>query len=240
MKRKNFAQGFFTLVFLLFVNISSVFAQDEPTGGGGMRSPIPLAPGHDDRLIFDLTLDNFAVSPSSLEVNIPKSRGINIKLMKDKLIKNSRFSFGYGLGFSSQNFDTDRFIVFDDSLDVTFFVPFDSATDVKRNKLSVNYLDLPLEFRFRTTPNSKNNSFKIAIGFKIGVLLQSHIKYEDGDGKVKFYNIENLYKYRYGVDARIGYGIWGLNAYYSLLPLFDEKKAPEVVPISFGLSITPF
>jgi hypothetical protein len=229
------------LFILFFMSVSSLIAQDQPVAErNSTRSPIPLAPGHDDRLIFDLTLDNYAESPASMEVNLIKSRGINIKLMKDKLIKNTLFSFGYGLAFGSQNFDTDRFIIIDDTLGYTHFLHIDPAIDVKRNKLSVNYLDLPLELRFRTRPNSKNNSFKLAIGFKIGVLLQSHIKYEDNDGKVKFFNINNLTKYRYGVDARVGYGIWGLNAYYSLIPLFDEDKAPTLIPISFGLSITPF
>jgi hypothetical protein len=227
-----------TLVFLVSINFSDVYAQEQP--GTGRTTPIPLAPGHDDRLILDLTLDNYAVRPASLEVNIIKSRGVNIKLMKDRLIRNTLFSFGYGLAFGSQNFDTDRFIIVDDTLGHTYFVSIDPAVDVKTNKLSVNYLDLPFEFRFRTSPNTKNNSFKIALGFKIGVLLQSHVKYEDDGGKLKLFNINNLNKYRYGVDSRIGYGIWGLNAYYSLISLFDEEKAPNVVPVSFGLSITPF
>lgn len=224
------------LYFLVF-SVTSAHAQES---SGAMRSPIPMAPGLDDRFVLDLTLDNFAQSPSSMEVNIIKSRGINIKLMKDRLFKNSLFGFGYGLAFGSQNFDTDRFILVDDTLGHTHFVAIDPAVDVKRNKLSVNYLDLPLELRFRTKPNSKNNSFKLSVGFKIGVLLQSHIKYEDDDGKVKFFNINNLNKYRYGVDGRMGYGIWGLNVYYSLIPLFDDDKAPTLVPLSFGLSITPF
>jgi hypothetical protein len=227
-----------TLIFLVSINFSYVYAQEQP--GTGRTNPIPLAPGHDDRLILDLTLDNYAERPASLEVNIIKSRGVNIKLMKDRLIRNTLFSFGYGLAFGSQNFDTDRFIIVDDTLGHTHFVSIDPAIDVKTNKLSVNYLDLPLELRFRTSPNAKNNSFKIALGFKIGVLLQSHIKYEDDDGKEKLFNINNLNKYRYGVDTRIGYGIWGLNAYYSLISLFNEDKAPNVVPVSFGLSITPF
>ena len=231
----------YLLPFLLSaIMLTNVNAQETPPGEGGIRSPIPLAEGHDDRLIIDITLDNFAQRPANMEVNTIKSRGVNVKLMKDKLIKNSRFSIGYGLAFGSQNFDTDRFILVDDTIGHTHFVAIDPNVDVKRNKLSVNYLDLPLELRFRSKPLKKDNQLKLAIGFKIGVLLQSHVKYEDDDGKVKFYNIDNLNKYRYGVDARLGYGIWGLNAYYSLLPLFDEDKAPTLIPLSFGLSITPF
>lgn len=239
MKFNNIFLWFFAIAIIL-LTANTGFAQEEGGGGNTLKNPIPLAPGHDDRLVIDITLDNFAVSPAYMEVNIIKSRGVNIKLMKDKLIRNSLFSFGYGLAFGSQNFDTDRFILVDDTLGHTHFVKMDPNIDVKQNKLSVNYLDLPLELRFRTKPLAKNNSFKLAVGFKFGVLLQSHIKYEDDDGKVKFFHIDNLNKYRYGVNARMGYGVWGLNAYYSLIPLFDADKAPELVPLSFGISITPF
>ena len=229
----------FSLVYFLF-NFSIVTAQEETLSTPALKSPIPLAPGNDDRLIIDITLDNFAESPASMEVNTFKSRGVNMKLMKDKLISNPSFSIGYGLAFGSQNFDTDRLIIVDDTAGRTHFVPIDPNIDVNKNKLSVNYLDLPIELRFRSKTINKDNKFKISAGFKIGILLQSHIKYDDDDGKVKYYRIKNLNKYRYGLEGRIGYGIWGLNAYYSLIPLFDEDKAPRLVPVSFGLSITPF
>lgn len=236
---KQFLIIILSLVYFL-LNVSIAKAQEETPPPPAVKSPIPLAPGLDDRLIIDITLDNFAESPASMEVNTFKSRGINVKLMKDKLINNSSFSIGYGLAFGSQNFDTDRLIITDDTAGRTHFVAVDPNVDVKKNKLSVNYLDIPLELRYRSKTIKKDNKFKISAGFKIGILLQSHIKYDDNDGKVKYYRIKNLNKYRYGVEGRIGYGIWGLNAYYSLLPLFDENKAPELVPVSFGLSITPF
>ena len=54
-----------------------------------------------------------------------------------------------------------------------------------------DYVDVPLEIRFKTKADAQNQSFKFAVGFKGGYLVNSHTKYKDSGGKIKIYDIKN-------------------------------------------------
>jgi hypothetical protein len=109
----------------------------------------------------------------------------------------------------------------------------------------MTYIDIPLEFRVRGTPNKKTGwQWKLAAGFKFGFLVGSKWKYKgeslDNSGEdVKFKDVKvaNMNKLRYGVYLRGGYGMFNLFCYYSLSNTFVANKGPKMNPIVFGLSI---
>jgi len=206
----------------------------------------------EDFLISEFFSDiwqNTPTQPASLKPKLI-NRGYNAYAMLDNPIMNSNFSFAFGIGISIHNLYSNCIPteVLDTSgkpTGVTEFLAIPDNIKYKKNKLSLFYTDIPLELRFRTK-NSSNN-FKIAAGFKVGYLLQSHIKYEgdrfdniEGTIKYKEYKIANIETLRYGVTGRIGYGRYNLNVYYALTNLFAEGKGPEMYPISVGLAVTPF
>ena len=43
-------------------------------------------------------------------------------------------------------------------------------------KLVNAYFEFPLEFRFCSNPENTNKSFKVALGFKVGILMDAHTK----------------------------------------------------------------
>lgn len=198
---------------------------------------IPFIPkkksASDEKLIIDINLDNWLNIPDSIKTKTFRSRGMNLYFMKDMPFGASPFSFGIGLGISSHNVHSNAAVTY--SGDTTFLSPVSSSISYDLNKLSINYLDIPLELRFRTKGNTK---FKWALGFKAGYLINSHTKYRDKEGKIKVYDIDNLMKYRYGVSTRIGIGQINLTGFYSLSPLFTGGMGPDVIPYSFGISLT--
>ena len=87
-------------------------------------------------------------------------------------------------------------------------------------------------------------SFKLAVGFKFGVLLSSYMKYKGDDPsntadnlKIKVYNLDNISSTRYGLTGRIGYADVSIFGYYSLSTLF-EKNGPQVTPFAIGLTFS--
>lgn len=219
-----------------------------------------------DRIVIDIFSDIWMDVPSDTAIT-PKTinRGSNIYLFRDMPMGKSNFSFAVGLGISAHNLYSDAVPVKEttityDSLGVpevnytgnTVFekIPeeINSTTiEVKNNKLTVVYLDLPLELRFRA--NNEESKFKFAIGFKGGYMLSNHTKYhgndytntDNGDDlKLKEYKILNIETYRFGPTFRIGWGWFNFSAYYSLSPLFKKNKGPEMYPISAGITLTPF
>jgi hypothetical protein len=199
-----------------------------------------------DRLAMDFTYDLALNMPDSIKTK-GFSRGFNIYFMYDVVLGKSRFSIAPGFGLGTNNYFHNNTISSDTA--GTYFNPIASDIKVKKNKLSLTYLDIPIEFRFRSKPNAKDNSWKFAVGFKAGLLIHNKWKYkgeevrqgpafEEGrEVKFKEYNIENLNRFRYGVTARAGYGVWNVFAFYGISELFKEGRGPGMTPLSIGVSI---
>ena len=194
-----------------------------------------------DRLVFDLTADILLNRPDSVEMK-GLSRGVNIYFMYDLPLGKSNFSVAPGIGIGTSNYYFKSSITSDST--GTQLRPISSDIDFKKSKIGLTYIDIPVEFRFRSKPNEKNKSWKIAAGFKGGILIQDKWKYKGEDlsnngedVKFKQFNIENLNKFRYGVTLRGGYGMLNAFVYYSLSDLFETNKGPSLTPLSFGISI---
>lgn len=173
--------------------------------------------------------------------------GFNVYFMYDVVIKNSPISIAPGIGIGTENWTHNSQMIFTDSF--THFEPFDTTVNYKKSKLGLTYIDIPLELRFRSKPNAKNWSWKLAAGFKIGFLIRSKWKYKgeeyragyqmiEGESvKFKEFGVPNLETIRYGVTGRGGFGPFNLHFYYSLSSLFTEGKSIDLQPITFGISI---
>ena len=75
----------------------------------------------------------------------------------------------------------------------------------KRAKVNTNYVDIPLELRFRI-----KDQVKIGVGFKLGILVMGKTKYvgPDEDGTIiheKLTYIKNLERYTYSATLRVGW-----------------------------------
>ena len=120
----------------------------------------------------------------------------------------------------------------------------------KRAKINANYVDIPLELRFRI-----KDQFKIGIGFKLGILVMAKTKYvgpDYTDGSVltnengnivheKLTYIKNLERYTYSVTLRAGWKWVSAFASYQLNPVFEVgHDAPVIHPLSVGFTLAPF
>ncbi len=194
-----------------------------------------------DNLVVDFNLDNWMDAPNDVKVRT-YSLGFNAYLMHDIQFGNSNFSFAIGGGVSSHNVHSNgEFINLIDSIQGTTYTnlkSFAPTYNYKKNKLSTNYIDVPLELRFKSKGTA--NVFRMAVGFKAGYLVNIHSKTRDDDGLRKGFIFDNALEYRYGITGRIGFGKLNLTGYYALTPLFQEGKGVELTPYSIGLSVFVF
>lgn len=199
--------------------------------------------GSRDRLVLDLNWNGWINTPDSVSVDW-YSRGLNAYFMYDLQFGNSTFSLAPGIGLGFDNIYHNAQFSATDSMG-TLILPIPDSIDYKKNKFSTIYLDIPLELRFRSKPNSKNKSFKIGAGVKLGLLISSYTKFA-GEGntfgipqdevKLKIYKVPNMEKLRYGLTARVGYGPFNLVGFYGLSKLFEDGKGPGMSPITIGFS----
>ena len=153
----------------------------------------------------------------------------------------SNFSFAIGLGINIHNLYWNyRYKGSSDSLQ---FVKIESSLAYKRSKLTLPYLEIPIEFRFKT-----KSKFAVSLGFKAGYMIYGHSKWVGDDYldstnntlKISVKNIKNIEKFAYGPTLRVGYKWFHVNAYYSLASVFQKGKGPDIYPISVGFVLLPF
>jgi hypothetical protein len=165
--------------------------------------------------------------------------------MRTYQVKESNFAFAIGLGLGIHNFFSNS--VLNDTSGISYFNPIPekaangAKVDYKKSKLTLTYLDVPAELRFKSA-----SGFRMALGVKVGVLINAHTKYKGDDlitgkkTKLKEGYVPNIATWRFGPTVQIGYKWINLIGYYSVTKVFDENAGPEIYPISVGLSLRPF
>jgi hypothetical protein len=227
----------FTRYFLLFsfnlLLITQLFSQDLPER--------PAKAEVKDKVIFNFFHDNWLMDQDSVKVKW-FSRGVGFTYFYDAQIGSSPFSLAAGLGFSTHNvFNNSRItqVVNPDTNITDSYSQFNlyaESDNVKRHKLSTNYVDLPVEIRFRSKPDKNGNSWRFSLGGRAGYLLDVHNKTKVGDDKYKDFIFPNVNKWRFGGHLKFGYQRWGVFGYYAFNNLFEKDRGVEVKPLSIGFT----
>lgn len=201
-----------------------------------------------DHFMIQLGHLSWVGQPDSIKTKgIPRS--LNIYVMLNFPFKtNPHWSVALGPGIASDNMVFDEMTV--GIKERTSSITFNDVSDTshfKRYKLSTNFLEVPVELRYRFNPDNDKKSVKMAIGAKIGTLLNAHTKGKTlqsssdqtiGDYTVKESSKQFFSKQRLSVMGRVGYGPLTLFASYSVTPLFKEGLGPTVRPLSIGLTLS--
>ncbi len=201
-----------------------------------------------DRFAIDFNGTNWIYKGSDAGMNGLKtkawSRGINIYFYWDFRFKKSRVSFAPGIGYSCSNIYS-RHGLIEDSAGTHFeALPTKDAQDrdiaYKVNKVTLQYVDIPLELRIKTNPDKFNNCFKFAIGFKAGIRVDAHTKIKTKiDNKVKV-DVQRRFPdfnlWHMGPTFRFGYSSFNITAYYGVLGVFKKDKGPKANEFAIGIS----
>ncbi|MDO5979367.1 porin family protein [Flavivirga spongiicola] len=149
------------------------------------------------------------------------SLGFHLGFIKDMPInKNRNIAIGLGLGYSANSFNQNLLINKDNTGSTIYSVLKDSNTFTK-NKFSSHLIELPIEFRWRTSTATDYNFWRIYMGFKLGYVFAHTTKYRGDLGKLRFSNIEDFNNFQYGITLSAGYNTWNIFLYYALNPIFS-------------------
>ncbi|WP_303318709.1 porin family protein [Flavivirga abyssicola] len=161
--------------------------------------------------------------------NMPKdvaqsgfSLGFHLGFIKDMPInKNRNLAIGVGLGYSSNSFNQNLLVDKDDMGRTIYSVLKDNNTFIK-NKFSSHLIELPIEFRWRTSTATEYNFWRIYTGFKLGYIFAHTTKYRGDLGRIRYTNIEDFNNFQYGLTLSAGYNTWNIFLYYALNPIFSS------------------
>ena len=204
-----------------------------------------------DHLMFQLSSDHWLGEPDSISSHIKGfNRGVNVYVMYNLPFKSDpRFSIAAGIGIGSSNIYFKKMNVLIGSSNKELpFVITDSTNNYKKYKLSTTFLEVPIEFRFSSKPETPGKSVKVALGVKLGTMLNAHTKgkiLRDSTGKTIFNSIDKVSDRSYfnstriAGTVRIGYGNFSLFGAYNFSSMFkDGVAAADVKLLQVGLTIS--
>jgi hypothetical protein len=172
-------------------------------------------------------------------------QGVDLFALYNLPFGKSNFSFSIGLGMSAHNIYGNYTV--NKVGDTTKLEKIPLDVGYKRSKMTVVYLEVPLEFNLKT-----KSDVKITVGGKVGYLVGSHSKYvgnaidsmymfnPGSKIKLKQQGIPNLQQFSYGPTVRVGYKWIAVNCQYMLSTLFIKDHGPDMTLISLGLVLVPY
>jgi hypothetical protein len=171
------------------------------------------------------------------------SRTFNAHLFKDFMFKtDNRFSVAIGVGVGSDHFVFDnKFIDLNRVRSPQLRFPNIAPNTYEKSKVAITYLEAPVELRFAFNPLNYNKSIKIAIGGKVGQLVDVHSKQRtktSGLPILKEKDRSLFNRTRLALTGRINYGFFGLFASYQFNNFIkDGQGFNDIKPFSIGLSL---
>ena len=211
-------------------------------------SHIDLSNRANDHFLFQLFYAEWANKPDSVNTK-GFSRGFNAYFMFDFPFKTDpRFSIGIGVGVGTDNVYMDKTTVEVAGITPTLrFRDVSDTTHFKKYKLATTYLEAPIELRFAANPENTNKSFKVALGAKVGLLLNVHNKgknlqssnnttlnsYIQKESTKRYFNNNRIV-----LTGRIGYGFIGAFVAYQVNAFVKQGAGPDIHPYAIGITIS--
>jgi hypothetical protein len=170
-----------------------------------------------------------------------KSLSWNLNFM-EFAFKNEKKTFGLvtgmGISFNDYAFDLPVTMEKEDGYGIT--VPVSIKQDdksVKKSKLHVNYLTVPLMLEVKTPLKMGGSHLSLSAGAIGSLYIGSHTKYKYYDkAKVKIKGNYNINQWKYDLTGRLHFGDFTVFANYSMTSLFETGQGPEIHPLMIGIS----
>ncbi|WP_445731032.1 porin family protein [Mariniflexile sp.] len=193
----------------------------------------------EDQFYLGVTYNLLGQKPDKLSQN-GFSTGLHFGFINDMpLNENRNVALGVGLGVSINSFNQNLLIDKDNPGAFTYSL-LDGNSTYSKNKFYRNLIELPIEFRWRTSTPTEYKFWRIYTGFKLGYIITSDSKFKGQPESIKYHNINDFNKLQYGLTLSAGYNTWNLYLYYGLNPIFSKDavlngNAIDINAIKVGL-----
>lgn len=97
------------------------------------------------------------------------------------------------------------------------------------NKFRYQTIDVPLEFRWRTSTSESYAFWRFYTGMRFSYIFSSAYLFENSQREFKSKGISE--KFLYQIYTSIGYNKWNLTLQYSLNTIFSNQKTIDEVPL---------
>lgn len=214
----------------LFLSIFKGFSQEKEFSIDTLHIKIDSL-YREDQFYSGLIYNSLLNKPSGLSQQ-RISFGFSAGFLRDMPINKSRtFAVAPGIGLAYNNYIHNLAITGTSQSPIYSLIP--SNENYKRNKFEQFLVEVPIEFRWRTSTPEEYRFWRIYGGFKLSYLLLDRSVY-DGQTKVIVKNNKDFDDFLYGAYISAGYNTINLYAYYGINSLFKSTATVNNEPIQIN------
>jgi hypothetical protein len=224
---------FFLGLFFITLN---VFSQE-------VKLPAPMIAidslYREDQFYFAFTYNTLVNTPNGVSQK-KFSSGFKAGFLRDfPTNKQRNKAIAPGIGLSYYKYFQNLFITEVDGLPTYSTTVLGS--DYSKNKFEQVFIDVPIEFRWRTSGPESHKFWRVYSGIQFSYLVFNKSVYVDDLYEVRISNNKDFNKFQVGVYIAAGHNSWNLYTYYGLLPIFkssaktDDGDNVKLNALHFGL-----
>ncbi len=210
---------------------------------------------------------DFGKAYAYLNQQYEKSINVNLNLFEQNIAFNKAKTIGMitgiGFAFNDYRFSNPTYLSPDSNMLSGFYM---RGVNVRKSKLSVFYLSVPVLFEFQTNNIKRSRRLFVNFGVIINARLRTHTKIYFNEANKQYYleepatgnllpgyyttpnrtnrnivksvNSFNLQPFRFDATVRFGYGMVTLYATYALNKMFLKGQGPDLNQWSAGISVS--
>lgn len=173
------------------------------------------------------------------------SGGLHLGFIRDFPVNKKRnIAFGVGLGYSSNSYNQNLYIK-EENANVTYQILDNNTTAYSKNKLNIHVVEIPIQFRWRTSTAETYKFWRVYTGVKLGYVVNSIVKYKGIYGDFKQNNPPHINRIKTTLDISFGWNTWNFHIAYGINNLLssDAKLDGAVIDVNeikFGLMFYMF
>ena len=214
----------------IFLSFFSVFSQSVPD----FEAVDSLY--REDQFYIGVTYNTLQNRPIGVTQN-NFTPSFSIGILRDMPINKARIkAIAAGLGYSLNSYNQNILISENNGNPQYSAIP--DGTFFDKNKLTLHSLDIPIEYRWRTSVPETHKFWRIYTGLKLSYLFNTQSNYEDSQTSYAVTGNPDINKFQYGTYLSVGYNTVNFNIYYGLNPIFKSAelngRAIEMNTLNFG------
>lgn len=163
------------------------------------------------------------ISPSGF------SGGFHAGFIRDFPINQKRnLAIGVGVGWSVNTYGQTLFIGEETGSEATIFKALETLeVEYDKNRFSTQSIEVPLQFRWRTSTATSHKFWRIYSGVQLGYVYRFKSSFEQPGNSVSQTDVPEFDRFRMGATFAFGYNTFNFHFYYGLNPFFNEDGQIE-------------
>lgn len=229
---------FILTLFLILLGTFSSLAQDMKQQENALPNVVDSL-YREDQFYIGLSFNLIHNEPNSFSQN-GFSGGLHMGFIRDMPINKRRnLAIGVGLGISTNTYNSNLFIGQAPNGETIFSI-IDDSSNVDRNRFNTNLIEMPIQFRWRTSTPTDFSFWRIYAGMKLSYIYNYKAKFRSADTRITQTDIPELNRLRYAATLTLGNGSFNAFVQYDLISLFDQEamidnQRVDLQPIKFGV-----